>query len=465
MKTFLSDTIVAVSTPTGYGGIGIVRMSGDTAFAVAEKIFKSSKGKSFEEIKSHTVNYGKIIDPTSQIIVDEVLLTVMKKPNTYTKEDVVEINCHGGMKSVQAVLMTCIKMGARLAEAGEFTKRAFLNGRIDLSQAEAVIDIINAKTETYRTAAVSSLSGNISEKVKKLRHEILTIVAHIEAAIDYPEHDIVELESSAVRKDVNGILENIEQLIHSADTGIILREGVKAVILGRPNVGKSSLLNCMLKQERAIVTDIAGTTRDVLEESVNVLGVPVVMVDTAGIRETEDYIEKIGVEKSKEYAQKADLVLFVMDSSVEISPFDIEILEFVQNKKVIILFNKSDLENKNNVQKHKIFDFVPEDCVIEISAKTQMGMDKLFHTIKELFVSGNINVNDDVMISNVRHKTCLMNTQSSLKIVLNTIDAGLPEDFISVDLQQAYAHLGEIIGESMDEDVIDKIFADFCLGK
>ncbi len=454
------NTIAAVSTPVGNGGIGIVRISGKDAFSVLEKVFKPVK-KSVKDIKSHTVNYGYIFD--GERIVDEALVMAMRAPNTYTREDVAEINCHGGIKAVQSVLDTVLKNGADMAEPGEFTKRAFLNGRIDLSQAEAVIDIINAKTELSQRAAMSRLGGRLAKKVKELREDILTMTAHIEVSIDYPEHDDETMTYSFIHQKTLDVMDKIKALISTADTGRIIREGIKTVIIGKPNVGKSSLLNSLLEEERAIVTDIPGTTRDALEEYININGIPLCIVDTAGIRQTDDVIERIGVIKSKEYAENADLVFLLLDGSRVFENIDFELLEFIKNKKAVVIINKSDLDLKADLD--MVYSFIDSKFVLRASVKNGAGLDVLFERIKDLFFDGHVDIDGEAVVSNERNKGSLYNAVRSLENVIETIEKRMPEDFISMDLLEAYKFLGEITGESVEEDVIDKIFSEFCLGK
>ncbi len=470
MKIKEFDTITAVATSFGEGGISIIRISGESAFEIAQKIFfafnKSKLNKKIMDYNTHTLTYGVIKDENN-IVVDEVLLAVMKAPNTYTCENIVEINCHGGKTSVQRVLQLVLKNGARLAEKGEFTKRAFLNGRIDLSKAQAVIDVISAKTELSHKSAINLLEGKLKLKIDEYRDDILTMTAHIEASIDYPEHDEENINYKIIGDSTRVLINKIQELLNTSDTGRIVKEGIKTVILGKPNVGKSSILNILLDEERAIVSDIAGTTRDVLTEHLNINGVPINIVDTAGIRDTEDQIEKIGVQKSKEYAQSADLILLVLDNSKELDEQDIELLEFIKEKKVLVLVNKSDLNNNLNI--NLLNDNLRDSdfSVLSISAKTQVGFDLLKDNIQSLFFNSNsgLNVNQDILISNERNKASLYNAIKSLENVLETISMQMPQDFLSMDLLDAYNYLGEIIGESLDEDIIDKIFSEFCLGK
>lgn len=463
MEFDFDNTIAAISTPVGAGGIAIVRMSGKDSISILEKVFKPFGGKKVADLKSHTVTYGHIVD--DEKIIDEVLVIFMKGPKSYTREDVVEINCHGGIKVVKSVLNTLIKYGADMAMPGEFTKRAFLNGRIDLSQAEAVIDLINAKTELSERASINRLEGRLSQRVKDIREEILTVTAHIEANIDYPEHEDETMTYKMVTEKTGEAIKKVSHLIDTANIGKIIKEGIKTVIIGKPNVGKSSLMNCLIDEDRAIVTDIPGTTRDILEEHINIKGVPLNIIDTAGIRDTDDVIEKIGVEKSLEYAKIADFIFLVLDGSKELTDEDTEIFEFIKenSKKAVVLINKSDLEQ--NIDKNRIFEYIDKEYVLTVSVKNNYGIDELFEKIKDLFFNGEIDVDDEAIVSNERNKASLIKAKKSLENVLDTIDNKMPEDFLSMDLMQAYAYLGEIIGETVDEDVIDKIFSEFCLGK
>lgn len=459
----VDDTIAAISTPIGKGGIGIVRVSGNKALDIAQKVFISAKQKNIKSLNTHTIVYGNIVNPNTSKIIEEGLLMVMKAPSTYTKEDVVEINCHGGILSVQKVLEAVITAGARLAEPGEFTKRAFLNGRIDLSQAEAVIDIINSRTEDFHNVSLNQLEGSISNKIKEYRDELLTLIAQIEVAIDYPEHDVEQVTNETVQNKTNELIGKIDDLIITADTGKIIREGIKTVIIGKPNVGKSSLLNALLKEQRAIVTDIPGTTRDALEEHLNIHGIALRIIDTAGIRQTDDLIEQIGVQKSKEFAQLADLILVMLDGSKPIDDEDLGILDLIKNKKYIVIINKVDLPVKLDLD--KLYDYIDKQNIVQICAKNCCGIDSLYAKLKDMFFNGKIDLQDDVYITNVRHKDCLIRAKQSLEEVIKTIDIGMPEDCMSIDLQKAYQILGEITGESVDEDIINRIFSEFCLGK
>ncbi|TCT12246.1 tRNA modification GTPase [Natranaerovirga pectinivora] len=457
----LNDTITAIATSLSPSGIGIIRISGDDALNIIKEIFRPiNNDKDINEVKSHTIHYGHIVEDNN--VIDEVLVSIMKGPNTFTRENVVEINCHGGIIVMQKILKLTLKQGARIAEPGEFTKRAFLNGRIDLSQAEAVIDIINSKTDLALRSSVSQLEGSIREKIIPIRTELLEIIAHIEASIDYPEYDIDELSFNHLKQNMEQIIKRIRALLDTADYGKILRDGVKTVIVGKPNVGKSSLMNTLLKEERAIVTDIPGTTRDTLEELVNINGIPLKIIDTAGIRDTEDIVEKIGVEKSKKYIDQSDLIIFVIDISRELDEEDYKIIELIKDRKTVVLLNKSDLSTKIDVNelKEKI-----KKPLISISIKTKEGIVEFEEILKNMFFNGDIDFSNDTYITNVRHKDALEKSIKSLNNVIETINLGLPEDCISIDLQNGYESLGLIIGESMDESIIDQIFSQFCLGK
>ncbi|URZ02781.1 tRNA uridine-5-carboxymethylaminomethyl(34) synthesis GTPase MnmE [Clostridium felsineum] len=459
MKEF--DTIAAISTAVGSSGISIIRVSGKEALKVVDKIFRSKNKKSIMDIETYTMRYGNIVELNNNDIIDEVIVSFMKGPKSFTGENVVEVNCHGGIYPTKRVLEEIIKAGARLAEPGEFTKRAFLNGRLDLSQAEAVMDIINSKTELSMKSAVAQSEGAISREINKLRQNILEIIAHIEATVDYPEDDLEEVTSETVTKDINNIVKEIDRLIISADEGKILREGLNTVIIGKPNVGKSSLLNMLLDEKRAIVTDIPGTTRDVIEEYISIAGIPIKIVDTAGIRETEDIIEKIGVEKSKEKMKDADLIIYMIDSSRKIDDEDLEIIKFIKNKKYIVLINKVDLNNEEDRSKLKILE---KENIIDFSVKEKIGLDKLKVTIENMFSSGSIE-QSSTMITNTRHKQALIRAKEHCNASLRALQDTLAIDLASIDIRNAWMALGEITGETLQEDLIDKIFKDFCLGK
>ena len=460
---YLDDSIAAVSTPIGSGGISIIRISGHDSVEVADKIFVSADGKKLADKKSHTISYGHIVDPKTGETIDEVLISLMLSPRTYTKENVVEINCHGGMLVTNRVLELVFNNGARAAEPGEFTKRAFLNGRIDLSQAEAVMDIIESKSELSRRAAMDQLGGSLKKKIGALREEILDMTAAIEAAIDYPEHDVEEETRDEMKRRITSLRAELKKLIDSAGTGRIIREGVEAVILGRPNVGKSSLLNYLLMEDRAIVTDIPGTTRDTVEEYMNMGGVPVRIVDTAGIRETGDAVEMIGVDKSRKRAENADIIFMMLDGSESLTPEDREILEFIRGKKALVIINKTDAAKM--IEKTELLDYTDEKNIFYVSVKEESGLDELKERFREMFIGGDIDVKESALVTNARHKNMLAKADEALERAFNTAESGMPEDFISMDLQDALAALGEITGESVDGEIIDRIFTRFCLGK
>jgi tRNA modification GTPase len=459
MKEF--DTIAAVATSIGEGGIGIIRVSGLHSLKMVSTIFKGKNNRSLEDIKSYTMRYGHVIDRESSEIIDEVIVSYMKGPRSFTAEDTVEINCHGGVIATNRVLQEVIKAGARLAEPGEFTKRAFLNGRIDLSQAEAVIDIIRAKTELSMKSALAQSEGRISREIKILRNRLLSIIAHIEATVDYPEDDLEETTSMITSSQLSNVLKEIEKLLSSADEGKILREGLDTVIIGKPNVGKSSLLNALLMETRAIVTEIPGTTRDVIEEFMSIDGVPVKIIDTAGIRETEDIVEKIGVEKSKEKINDADLIILMLDVSRGLDIEDLEIIDYIKDRKYVVLLNKSDLPNMLN--KGELIG-LNSQFIIEVSAKTGEGLDRLKDAIKHLFFKGEVS-SKDAMITNARHKQALIRAKEGCTAALEALKNTSAIDLASIDARNAWMSLGEITGETLEEDIIDKIFSEFCVGK
>ncbi|PRR80352.1 tRNA modification GTPase MnmE [Clostridium liquoris] len=459
MKEF--DTIAAVSTVLGEGGISIIRVSGDKCLGIVDSIFKAKNGKNLSDMKPYTMRYGHIIEKETGDILDEVLVSFMKGPRSFTAEDTVEINCHGGVTPTKKVLQEVIKAGGRLAEPGEFTKRAFLNGRIDLSQAEAVIDIIRSKTELSMKSAVLQSEGRVSKEINSLRNKLLQIIAHIEATVDFPEEDLEEITGNEVKKDLMEIEKDIDRLLDTADEGKILREGLNVVIVGKPNVGKSSLLNALLMEKRAIVTEVPGTTRDVIEEYINLDGVPIKIVDTAGIRETEDIVEKIGVQKSKEKINESDLVILMLDSSAELDNEDYEIIDYIKDKKYIVLLNKRDLGCRINTNQLKELN---SKYIIETSAKTGEGIEKLKQCIKDLFFNGEVK-SGDVIITNTRHKEALIRAKESCKSAMDTLTNTLAIDLASIDIRNAWLTLGEITGETLEEDIIDKIFSEFCLGK
>ena len=457
MKT---DTIAAIATAMTSSGIGIIRISGGQAFEVIEKIFKKKNGGKIDLSRSHTVQYGYICDQDE--VIDEVLVLIMKGPHSYTAEDTVEIDCHGGVLMMKKILETVIQYGARPAEPGEFTKRAFLNGRIDLSQAEAVIDVINAQNEYALKSSVSQLKGRMSEKIKTLREKIIYEIAYIESALDDPEHISLDGYGEELAKKLEPMVKELERLIASADNGKVMSEGVKTVILGKPNAGKSSLMNVLVGEERAIVTDIAGTTRDTLEEHIRLRGISLNVVDTAGIRDTEDVVEKIGVTKARTAAEDADLIIYVVDASVPLDENDRDIIEMIRNRKAVVLLNKTDLEQVVSVEE---LEKQTGHRVIPVSAKEETGIEELEKEIQSMFYQGDIDFNDEVYVTNIRHKTALTESLSSLKLVQKSIEDGMPEDFYSIDLMNAYEQLGTIIGEAVEDDLVNEIFSKFCMGK
>lgn len=455
-----TDTIAAISTGMTSSGIGIVRISGEEAFAVADRMYVSKNGKCLSDMPSHTIQYGFIAD--GEDMIDEVLVMLMRGPRSFTAEDTVEINCHGGVYAMKRILELAVKCGARPAEPGEFTKRAFLNGRIDLSQAEAVIDVIQAKNEYALKSSVSQLRGSVLKVIKELRSRIIYEIAFIESALDDPEHISLEGYPQELEDKITDMKEILEKLIASSENGKRMREGIKTVIIGKPNAGKSSLLNLLLGEERAIVTDIAGTTRDTLEEQITIHGISLNIVDTAGIRETDDTVEKIGVKKAKTSAQDADLILYVVDSSSEFDENDEQIVEMIQDRKAIILLNKIDLES---ITTESMIKEKTDKPIVMISAKEETGLDILENTIKDLFYNGKISFNDEIYITNMRQRAALENAFESLCKVQESIEICMPEDFFSIDLMSAYEELGSISGESVGEDLVNEIFGRFCMGK
>ena len=455
-----TDTIAAIATAMTSSGIGIVRISGDEAVSITDCIFEMKNQKKLEDMSTHTIHYGHIHDGDE--VIDEVMVLLMRGPKSYTREDTVEIDCHGGVYVMKRILETVIKYGARPAEPGEFTKRAFLNGRIDLSQAESVIDVINSKNEFALKSSLSQLSGSVSEKIKEIRGTVLHEIAFIESALDDPEHISLDGYPEKLSGIVSDVIKKIDKLLANSDNGKMLKEGISTVIVGKPNAGKSSLLNSLVGEEKAIVTDIAGTTRDVLEEQINLNGILLNIIDTAGIRDTEDVVEKIGVERAKKYLNNADLVIYVVDTSTALDENDHEIMELLKDRHAIVLLNKSDLSpvtTVEDIRKHL------DKKMISISAKEQTGMDDLEETIKEMFFSGEVTFNDEVYITNIRHKTSLQKALRSLHLVLQSIADDMPEDFYSIDLMNAYEELGNIIGESVEDDLVNEIFSKFCMGK
>ncbi|MCM1186940.1 MAG: tRNA uridine-5-carboxymethylaminomethyl(34) synthesis GTPase MnmE [Lachnoclostridium sp.] len=510
MKT---DTIAAIATALSDSGIGIIRISGREAISVADRIFRNKYGqKKLGSVKSHTIHYGYILVPFGSgetdgkekedsiwknFIIDEVMVSVMKSPNSYTTEDTVEINCHGGILVMQKILEAVLKSGARMAEPGEFTKRAFLNGRIDLSKAEAVMDVISSQNEFALKSSVNQLKGNLYEKIKSFREEILYEIAFIESALDDPEHISLEGYSEKLLLKVENLLDKIGKLLETAENGKLLREGIATVIVGKPNAGKSSLLNLLVGEERAIVTDVAGTTRDILEEHIQIHGIGLNVVDTAGIRNTNDTVEKIGVDRAKKYAEDADLIVYVVDASVELNENDRDIMSLIYDKNVMVLLNKTDLdavvteesilemieeieserllsngksESESKEQYLKKEDNVGNSClkninIIRTSTKENTGIDDFENVIKEMFFKGELQNNNEIVITNMRHKEALLSAFESLKMVKKSINDGIEEDFYSIDLMSAYAELGKIIGEQVGDDLVEEIFSKFCMGK
>ena len=456
-----SDTIAAIATAMTPSGIGIIRISGDDSFELIDKIYKSKSGKKLlSQCDSHTVHYGFIYDGDEKI--DEVMVLIMRAPNTYTREDTIEIDCHGGVFVMKRILETVIKYGARPAEPGEFTKRAFLNGRIDLSQAESVIDVINSKNEFALKNSLSQLDGAVLDSIKQIREVLLHEIAFIESALDDPEHISLKSYPQKLLLIVDNQMKSIDKLLKSSDNGRILKEGINTVIVGKPNAGKSSLLNILVGADRAIVTDIAGTTRDVLEEQINLDGITLNLVDTAGIRDTDDIVEKIGVDRAKQYADSADLIIYVIDSSTELDDNDFSIIDILKDKNAIVLLNKSDL---STITTEDIVKKYLDKPVINISAKDRTGIDELESKISEMFLHGQVSFNDEVYITNIRHKNSLTEAFNSLKLVVESINNDMPEDFYSIDLMNAYEELGLIIGEAVEDDLMQEIFSKFCMGK
>ena len=463
-----TDTIAAIATAVSDSGIGIIRISGDDAIEVADRVYRSKNNKKrLTKVESHTIHYGFIYDEDE--LIDEVMVVVMKAPNTYTRENVVEIDCHGGILVMNKILDTILKNGCRLAEPGEFTKRAFLNGRIDLSRAEAVMDIIHSKNEFALKSSINQIKGAVSDQVRSLREDILYEIAYIESALDDPEHISLEGYHEKLEAKALKISSELKKLIDSADNGKMLKDGINTVIVGKPNAGKSSLLNILVGEDKAIVTSVAGTTRDVLEESIKLHGVGLNIIDTAGIRDTEDEVEKIGVDKAKKYAENADLIIYVVDASQKLDENDEEIIRLIADKKVIVLLNKTDLEQvvteENIVEKIASVSENKTTRIIRTSTKENTGIDEFEQTIKELFFHGEISVNDEIYITNQRHKEALLEAYESMKLVLQSLEDDMPEDFYSIDLMSAYASLGRIIGEEVGDDLVNEIFSKFCMGK
>ena len=457
----METTIAAISTAMSESGIGIIRVSGPEAVEIVSRIYRSKGGKKdINKVPTHTIHYGYIYD--GEELIDEVLVMVMRAPRTFTGEDTVEIDCHGGVYAMKRVLETVLKNGGKTASPGEFTKRAFLNGKMDLSQAEAVMDVIQAKNEYALKSSVEQLKGSVQKAIKEIRKDLIYHIAYIESALDDPEHISLEGYAQELLEIVEKAQEEIAHLLKSASNGKIIKEGIRTVILGKPNAGKSSLLNVLVGENRAIVTDIEGTTRDILEEYINLHGISLRMIDTAGIRETEDVVEKIGVNRARDMAKEADLILYVVDSSRPLDENDEEIISMLDSRKAIVLYNKTDLEPKVDMEilKNRV-----NRPVISVSAKEEIGIRELEKEIKNMFFSGEISFNDEVYITNARHKEALMEAADSLGLVKNSIEMDMPEDFFSIDLMNAYESLGRIIGESVGEDLVNEIFSKFCMGK
>lgn len=456
------ETIAAISTAIGNGGIGIIRMSGKECFKILEKIFRP-KNNNFDDIKGYSIKFGYIVDSETDEIIDEVLVSFFKSPKSYTTEDMCEINSHGGMIVQKLILEQCLKNGANIAGPGEFTKRAFLNGRIDLSQAESVIDLINSKTEKEAKASIAGLEGSLSRKIQEIRSDLLDIMSDIEATIDYPEYDIEEVTNNRAIKELTNILEKLVTLEKSFETGRILKEGIKTIIIGKPNAGKSSLLNLILDEERAIVSDIAGTTRDTIEEYINLKGIPIKLIDTAGIRETSDKIEEIGVNKSISLVNNADLIISIFDNSKELEKEDYKILKLIKNKNSIIVLNKNDLGKHVLDKKEEILNLqIP---IVKMSAKLGDGIQDLYNNINNMFNIGDIELDDSMVITNVRHKNQIKKAEYNIKQAIDTIKQDLPIDIIGIYIKESLNDLGTITGQNVSEDIINEIFSKFCLGK
>lgn len=457
------DTIVGISTPPGEGAIGIVRMSGDKAFEIVQKLFLNKQNEKVISFENRKLTYGTIVDGDQ--IIDEVLVACMKAPHTFTREDIVEINCHGGVVPIRRIVEAALKNGCRMAEPGEFTKRAFLNGRLDLAQAESIMDMISAKTPKGFDVAFQQMEGVLSKRVKSIREELLKILAHVEVNIDYPDEDIEELTYAELLEELIKVQPQIDHLLSSSEAGRIIRDGLSTVIIGKPNVGKSSLLNALLKESRAIVTEIAGTTRDVIEEYLNIEGIPIKIVDTAGIRETNDIVEKIGVERSKEFFNKADLVLVMLNAGEALTEEDREILSYIHDREVIVLVNKTDLEPKIDYDELASLLGNHRERIIKISVATGDGIEAVEKGISSLVYKGDVKKDESTYVTNIRHKHALEKASQAIADAIDSTRAEMALDFIEVDIKNTYEYLGEISGDTLEENVIDKIFSNFCLGK
>lgn len=456
------STIAAISTAPGIGGIGIIRISGENTYTVLKKIFKPKQEIDFKQINGYRIKYGYIIE--EEKVIDEVLVSFFKAPNSYTTEDLCEINSHGGTYIVQKILELCLKNGAELAEPGEFTKRAFLNGRMDLSQAEAVIDVINAKTEKESKASVNQLEGNLSTEIRKIRDLLMSIMVDVEVSIDYPEYDVEEVSNKKANNILVQVQQELEKLINSFDTGKIVKDGIKVALIGKPNAGKSSLLNAILKEERAIVTDIEGTTRDIIEESISVRGIPIRIIDTAGIRSTDEKVEQLGIERSKKSAEEADLIIAIFDGKTNLTKEDNDIINIIKNKKYIAVLNKIDIKIEKNI-KNELKKQLPDINIIEISAKEKIGIENIYKEIERLFKLNEISLDNETIITNVRHKTIISNALQETKKAIDISKQNLPIDMIGMHIKEIMEELGKITGETVSDEIIKEIFSKFCLGK
>ncbi|MGM0409397.1 MAG: tRNA uridine-5-carboxymethylaminomethyl(34) synthesis GTPase MnmE [Bacillota bacterium] len=463
MALYKEDTIAAIATPMGTAGIGKIRISGKEAINIAHKLFRGIRGKRLKGVDGYTAHYGFVVDPESEKEIDEVVAIVMREPHSFSGENVVEFDCHGGMVALKKVLELVLDNGARMAEAGEFSKRAFLNGRIDLAQAESIIEVINAKTEKSLDVAVNQLKGNLSNEIEKIKNEAMSILAHLEAAIDFPEDEIEDFNSDKLNERINFIIENINDLLKTSKEGKIYKEGIKTVIVGKPNVGKSSLLNTLIDEKRAIVTDIPGTTRDIIEEVINLEGLPLKIIDTAGIRKTEDMVEKIGVEKAHNSLKSSDLVIMMLDVSQGLTEEDLNIYNSIKNKPLIVAVNKTDLPQK--LDREEINTKFSDHPLLWISVKEKEGLKELKKAIVDEVFEEEISDSGDVLITQVRHEKALKNALNSIKRVKDSYQNNMPYDFLTIDLKDVISSLEEITGESVDEDIIDRIFSDFCIGK